>query len=183
MKQTLQFRILSLQVIKRSLVILCMALFANSMSIHAQTINLPLIRDAFRNDAFDPGLAVPTPIMETNYVSEDFSAVTNYVGTSIPPTYNENLAQAALKFRLPRSGSVLSRAKLFFRVMDIQGSPTATVTLTDDNGWEQNSIPGLSTFPTLSNASVLLTNAGFHCTCLLLPWVLRLYPPAQQMPR
>jgi predicted secreted protein len=159
MKQTLQFRILSLQVIKRSLVILCMALFANSMSIHAQTINLPLIRDAFRNDAFDPGLAVPTPIMETNYVSEDFSAVTNYVGTSIPPTYNENLAQAALKFRLPRSGSVLSRAKLFFRVMDIQGSPTATVTLTDDNGWEQNSIPGLSTFPTLSNASVLLTNA------------------------
>ena len=74
--KTLQSRILSLQVIKRSLVILCMALFANSMSIHAQTINLPLVRDAFRDDAFSPGVAAPTPTMVT-YVSEDFSTVTN----------------------------------------------------------------------------------------------------------
>jgi len=162
--KTLQSRILSLQVIKRSLVILCMALFSNSMSIHAQTINLPLIQDAFRNDAFDSGLAVPTPIMVTNYVSEDFSAVTNYVGTSIPPTYNENLAQAALKFRLPRSGSVLSRAKLFFKVVEIVGSPTATVTLTDDNNWMQTTSLATSKFPTLSNASALLTDAPVSST-------------------
>ena len=94
--KTLQSRILSLQVIKRSLVILCMALFANSMSIHAQPINLSILRDAFWNDAFDTGLAVPTSIMKTNYVSEtNPSIVTNYVGTSIYPG-NENLAQAAL---------------------------------------------------------------------------------------
>ena len=164
MKQTLQFRILSLQVIKRSLVILCMALFANSMSIHAQTINSYLVQDAFWNDAFDPGLAVPTLIMATNYVSEtDNSIVTNYVGTSIFPG-NENLAQAALKFRLPQSSSVLSKAKLFFKVVDIQGSPTATVTLTDDNNWMQTTDEATSKFPTLSNASVLLTNAPVSST-------------------
>jgi hypothetical protein len=162
--KTLQSRILSLQVIKRSLVILCMALFANSMSIHARTINLSILRDAFWNDAFDPGLAVPTSIMKTNYVSEtNPSIVTNYVGTSIYPG-NENQAQAALKFVLPPSGPVLSKAKLFFKVMDIQGSPTATVTLTDDNGWGQDSNPGQSRFPTLYNASVLLTNAPVSST-------------------
>lgn len=158
MKQTLQFRILSLQVIKRSLVVLCLALLANLTNTHAQTINLPLIQDAFRNDAFTSGVAVPTPTMTNIYLSEDFSTVTNYVGTSIYPG-NENLAQAALKFMLPPSGSVLSRAKLFFKVMDIQGSPTATVTLTDDNNWMQTTDEATSKFPTLSNASTLLTDA------------------------
>ncbi len=161
--KTSEFRSLNLQVIKRSLVILCMALFANSMSIHAQTINLQLVQDAFRDDLFDPGVAVPTPTMVTDYVSEDFSTVTNYVGTSIPHM-NESLAQAALKFRLPQSSSVLSKAKLFFKVVDIQGNPTATVTLTDDNNWMQTTDEATSKFPTLSNASALLTNAPVSST-------------------
>jgi predicted secreted protein len=164
MKQTLQFRILSLQVIKRSLVILCMALFANSMSIHAQTINLPLVQDAFWDEAFDPGVAAPTPFMTADYRSlVNPSIVTNYVGTSIPHL-GENKAQAALKFTLPQSGSVLSKAKLFFKVMDIQGSPTATVTLTDDNNWMQTTSLATSKFPTLSNASALLTDAPVSST-------------------
>ncbi len=162
--KTLEFRSHNLQVIKRSLVILCMALFANSMSIHARTINSYLVQDAFWNDAFGSGHAVPTLIMATNYVSEtDNSIITNYVGTSIFPG-NENQAQAALRFMLPRSGSVLSRAKLFFKVVDIKGSPTATVTLTDDNDWMQTTDEATSKFPTLSNASTLLTNAPVSST-------------------
>jgi hypothetical protein len=42
--------------------------------------------------------------------------------------------------------------------MDRLGSPTATVTLTDDNNWIQTTSEATSKFPTLSNASALLTN-------------------------
>jgi len=116
------------------------------------------------SDGFNLGVATPTQFMCSDYVSVSSpSTCANYVGTTIPP-WDENLAQAALKFSLPQTGSVLSTADLHLKVMDRSGSPTATVTLTDDNNWIQTTSSATSKFPTLSAAQVLLNSSSVSST-------------------
>jgi hypothetical protein len=127
-------------------------------------VTVPLVQDAMWDDGFTPGVATPTQFMCSDYVSlASPSTCVNWVGTTVPP-YDENLAEAALKFTLPQSGSVLSTADLYLKVMDRLGSPTATVTLTDDNNWIQTTSSSTSKFPGLSNASALLTNGSVAST-------------------
>ena len=130
----------------------------------AHAVTVPLVRDAFWSDVFDPGVAAQTQYMCTDYVSLAWPwTCVNYVGTTVPP-WDEGSAQAALKFTLPRTSSVLSTARLYLKVMDRLGSPTATVTLTDDNNWMQTDNPATSRFPSLSNASVLFPNGSVPST-------------------
>lgn len=140
------------------------SLFLGSQSLsQAQTI-ITETTDAFWCDGFTVGVACPTQFICSDYASLSSPSVcTNYVGTTIPP-YDENEAKAALKFTLPASSATLSSVKLRLRVMDINGSPTATITMTDDNNWLETTSSTTSKFPTLINSVTLVSNQPVSST-------------------
>lgn len=140
------------------------SLFLGSQSLSQAQTTITETTDAFWCDGFTVGVACPTQFICSDYVSLSSPSVcTNYVGTTIPP-YDENEAKAALKFTLPASSATLSSVKLRLKVMDINGSPTSTITMTDDNNWLETTSSATSKFPTLINSVTLVSNQPVSST-------------------
>ncbi|MFA6735182.1 MAG: hypothetical protein WCS71_08815, partial [Sphaerochaetaceae bacterium] len=127
----------------------------------AQAVTVSLVQDVSTANATyrDVGYSVTTDDMAT-YLDNEGSGtiVSNYVGNvTWGWEYSDWVNQAALKFALPTTSSILSTAKLHLPVIEIRGSAWLTVTLTDDNAWQQTNVSMTSTYPSLVNAKTLIS--------------------------
>ncbi|MCK9182815.1 MAG: hypothetical protein M0P13_08050, partial [Fibrobacteraceae bacterium] len=127
----------------------------------AQAVTVSLVQDvSTANSTYrEPGSSVTTGDMASYLDKEGFgNIVSNYVGNvTWGGSFTDWVNQAALKFTLPATSSILSTAKLHLPVTDIQGSAWVTVTLTDDNAWQQTNVSTTSTYPSLVNAKTILS--------------------------
>ncbi|MEL7657841.1 MAG: hypothetical protein AAGU75_18255, partial [Bacillota bacterium] len=127
-----------------------------ALTIFANAQTVSLVQDVSRSNNDDAGKAILTSIMpdyKANEADGSSTTVVNYVGHIAAWSFQ---MEAALKFTLPAKSSVLSSATLHLPVVNVKNSPTATVTLTDDNSWQQTDDINTSIYPSLSNATTLL---------------------------
>ena len=146
---------------KGKLVILILTL-AVALSIlptltkHASAADATFVQDASRNDNLDVGKSLHDDWMSSYTDNEAVgTTIVNYIGNVSTWGYQ---MEAALKMTLPATTATLTAAQLRLYVIDTKNSPAATVTLTDDNAWQQTNDSTSSTYPSLSNPSVLANN-------------------------
>lgn len=125
--------------------------------VDSYAANVALLYDASRSSSTDLGKAILTSEM-VSYTDNEASGSTivDYVGNIAAWSFD---MRAALKFTLTATTSKLSTAGLYLKVVDAKGSPTATVTLTDDNAWQQTNDYYTSKFPGSVNPKSLLSNS------------------------
>ncbi len=129
----------------------------NGMVAYAAPTPVSLVQDASRDDV---GKSILTSQMPTaNEADGTSSTIVNYVGNIAAWGFQ---MESALKFTLPATSSVLSSAKLHLPVINVKNSPTATVTMTDDNAWQQTNDLSTSIYPSLTSAKTLLSSQSIN---------------------
>jgi len=85
----------------------------------------------------------------------------NYIGSDATDFDPWNPGHTtAMRFALPASSLTISSAKLRVKVVDVVGSPVATLVSTDDNNWNQTSENLTSSFPFTTNSIMLASNVS-----------------------
>lgn len=147
------------------LLIMFASLFLGSQSLSQAQTTITETMDAYWDDSYTSLPGMTNSLDDTNMLlyKDDLGAgstVVNYIGdlTTLNGLGRPIPAKAALKFALPATTGSLASVTLKLKVVDVIGSPTATVTLTDDNSWAQTNDGATSTFPTSINPVTLVSD-------------------------
>ncbi len=136
--------------IKPLAIIFTIALTLGFMPVPAYSANethATFVQDALRHDKMDDGSSVTSGLMTGWYEYPIGGNSVNCVGkTNDYSTGQYEQYESALKFTLPATTDILTSATLRLKVVHREGSPTATVTMTNDNNWQQTN-DAYSTFP------------------------------------
>ena len=133
---------------------------------NAQT-TITATQDAYTDNQITINQSSGGSAYTTTYMSSvtDNGSVVNIVGdqTSSYNTSQNIICKAALKFTLPTSSAgVISSVKLRLKIAGVSGSPTATITATDDTSWTQTDNAINSTFPSLVNTTTVASNVSVN---------------------
>ena len=85
----------------------------------------------------------------------------NYIGSDATDFDPWNPGhKTAMKFSLPASSLIITSVKLRVKIVDVVGSPFATLVSTDDNNWIQTNDGLTSSFPFTTNPITLASNVS-----------------------
>lgn len=117
------------------------------LAYSANETHATFVQDALRYDTMSNGTSIISSLMTSWYDYPIGGNVVNCVGNTADYSSGPyEQYESALKFTLPATTDTLTSATLRLKVVHREGNPTATVTMTNDNSWQQTN-DAYSTFP------------------------------------